>query len=123
MPNSGAILNNLAVALTARGDENLEQALKIANAAIENSRTAAPHFYETRGQILFRLKRYLEAVPDLERALAHPDLASKAHESLATCYAELGEEELSERHREAAERTAKSPEQQGESDSPDLTAR
>jgi Flp pilus assembly protein TadD len=123
MPNSGAIMNNLAVALTSRGDENLEQAFKFANAAVENTRDAAPHFYETRGQILFRLKRYLEAVPDLERALAHPDLASKAHESLAACYAELGEEELSELHREAAEGTAKSPRRQGDSDSPDLTAR
>ena len=127
LPNSSAIMNNLAVALTSRGDEHLEQALKFANAAIEkaieNSRTAAPHFYETRGQILFRLKRYLDAIPDLERALAHPDLASKAHESLATCYAKLGDEKLSRQHREAAERTAESPQQQRDSDSPDLTAR
>ncbi len=124
LPNSSAIMNNLAVALTARGDENLEQALKLANAAVENSRTTAPHFYETRGQILFRMKRYLEAIPDLERALAHPDLASKAHESLATCYAELGVEKLSKEHREAAERTTESPRQTSDADAAvDLTAR
>jgi tetratricopeptide (TPR) repeat protein len=122
LPNSSAIMNNLAVALTSRGDEHLEQALKFSNAAVENSRTAAPHFYETRGQILFRLKRYLDAIPDLERALEHPDLATKAHESLATCYAELGDEELSRQHREAAERTAESRERR-DSSSPDLSAR
>jgi tetratricopeptide (TPR) repeat protein len=123
MPNSGAIMNNLAVALTSRGDENLEQALKFANSAIENTPSVAPHFYETRGQILFRLKRYLDAIPDLERALAHPDLAAGAHRSLASCYAELGEAELSKSHREAAERIAKPQQTEHDPTSPDLSAR
>ena len=69
MPRSGAILNNLAVAISTRGEAGLNEALKLSETAIETTPNATPHFYETRGQILFRLERYLEAVPDLERAL------------------------------------------------------
>lgn len=103
MPNSGAILNNLAVAMTSREDVDLETALQLSQRAIEQSPEATPHFYETRGQILLRMGKHLEAVPDLERALAVPALAPKAHEALSVCYRELGDEELSESHRKAAE--------------------
>ena len=102
MPRSGAILNNLAVAMTTRKDANLEQALKISNTAIKQTPKATPHFFETRGQILFRLKRYLDAIPDLERALALEDLAPKAHEALAECYEKLNQPELAEAHRYAS---------------------
>ena len=105
MPRSGAILNNLAVAITQRPGGNLEQALKIANTAIKQTPTATPHFFETRGQILFRLKQYLKAIPDLERALEVPELRSHAHETLAKCYEELGEDELASQHQDAAKRT------------------
>ena len=102
LPNSGAILNNLAVAMTAREDANLQQALTISETAIEQTPNPTPHYYETRGQILYRMQRYVDAIPDLERALSVPQLAPKAHESLAECYAQLGEESLSEQHRLAA---------------------
>ncbi len=101
MPHSGAILNNLAVALSVRDDSNLEQALKISESAIKQTPNATPHFFETRGQILCRLGRHLDAIPDLERALAVESLAPKAHESLAVCYEAIGEKELSRLHREA----------------------
>ncbi len=101
MPHSSPILNNLAVALAARGgEEDLQNAKKILDSAIENAGRTIPHFHETRGQVLFQMKRYQDAIPDLERALSHPDLEQKARESLASCYAELGEEELSRMHRE-----------------------
>ncbi len=106
MPNSGAILNNLAVAMTSREEVELETALQLSERAIAQSPEATPHFYETRGQILLRMGKHLKAVPDLERALAVPALAPKAHEALAVCYRELGDEELSERHRQAAEEKA-----------------
>jgi tetratricopeptide (TPR) repeat protein len=98
LPKSGAILNNLAVALTARPDADLDQALKISETAINHTPDASPHFYETRGQILLKMERYLDAVPDLERALAVPELAPVAHQSLARCYEKLGQEELSREH-------------------------
>jgi tetratricopeptide (TPR) repeat protein len=102
MPHSGAILNNLAVALSVRDDSDLEQALKISESAIKQTKNPTPHFFETRGQILYRLGRYIDAIPDLERALAVEQLAVGAHEVLADCYAEIGEQELSRLHREAA---------------------
>jgi len=103
LPRSGAIMNNLAVAMATREDADLEKALKLSNSAIESTPGASPHFYETRGQILVRLDRYEEAIPDLERALAIDTLAANAHVALAKCYDSIGEKEIAEQHREAAE--------------------
>ena len=103
MPHSSAILNNLAVALASRDDADLEQALKVSSSAIKQTASPTPYYYETRGQILFRLGRYLDAIPDLERALIVPSLAREAHKSLAVCYENIGEPELSRLHREKAD--------------------
>ena len=105
MPRSGAILNNLAVAISGRGDPSLEEALKISRMAIERTPNATPNFYETRGQILTRMGRYAEAIPDLERAFVIESLRASCHQSLATCYEELGDVNRGSRHREAATRT------------------
>lgn len=102
MPHSAAILNNLAVALSARENADLEQALKLSQSAIEQSSNPTPYYYETRGQILIRLERYLEAIPDLERALAIPSLAPRTHEALAVCYEKIGDAELAQLHRDKA---------------------
>lgn len=105
MPRSGAIMNNLAVALAQKQPPELERALKVANAAIENVPTPTPHFYETRGQILYLLGRFRESISDLERALREPALAVKAHEMLAVCYDKVGDAELAADHRLAAQQT------------------
>ena len=99
MPQSGAVLNNLAVAMALRDDPDLEMALKISNAAIEQTERPTPHFYETRGQILYQLGSFQAAIPDLERALAEPNLAKKAHEMLAVSYDRVGDRELANAHR------------------------
>ncbi len=57
LPNSSAILNNLAVALTQQDEGHLEEALKLSEQAIASVDQPSPYFYETRGQILFRMKR------------------------------------------------------------------
>ncbi len=108
LPRSGAILNNLAVALAARPDADLALALKTAESAISYTPQPVPHFFETRGQIFVKMERYLDAVPDLERALAVPELAPAAHQSLARCYKNLGQEELSREHEAAGKRLAAS---------------
>ncbi|EMI56593.1 hypothetical protein [Rhodopirellula sallentina] len=104
LPNSAAILNNLAVALSQREDGDLEHALQLSEQAIATVDRPGPYFYETRGQILYRMERYLDAIPDLERALAADALAANAHQTLANCYAEIDEPELSQDHQEAADR-------------------
>jgi tetratricopeptide (TPR) repeat protein len=103
LPKSGAILNNLAVAIASRETSDLDLALKVANAAISHTPGASPHYYETRGQILFKQQKYLQAIPDLERALSAPSLATKAHEALAECYEKLGDSDLAKKHRDAAQ--------------------
>ncbi|TWU16054.1 tetratricopeptide repeat protein [Allorhodopirellula heiligendammensis] len=104
LPNSSAILNNLAVALAQQGEEHLEEALKLSSQAIKSVDQPSPYFYETRGQILFKMKRYLDAIPDLERALAVDALAANAHLALAECYENLGEPDLAADHQSAADR-------------------
>ncbi|MCD0461694.1 tetratricopeptide repeat protein [Roseiconus lacunae] len=101
---SAAVLNNLAVALSSKQEPDLERALEISNEAINSIPVATPHFYETRGQILYRLGRLREAISDLERALAAPTLELKAHQMLAKCYDEVGDPELAEQHRDAVSR-------------------
>lgn len=103
MPQSGAILNNLAVALAEKGGEdNLEKALRISESAIKETPNLTPHYFETRGQILFKMGRFLDAIPDLERSLAVESLAKQSHKTLAVCYEKLGEKQLSNLHLEAA---------------------
>lgn len=104
LPNSGAILNNLAVTLAQRDQEHLEEALKLSEHAIAAVPQPSPYFYETRGQILFRMERYLDAIPDLERALVVDSLAANAHQTLATCYSHLNEPDLQADHQAAADR-------------------
>ncbi len=104
MPRSGAILNNLAVALAMKEQPDYQKALQVANAAIDNVPIPTPHFFETRGQILFRMGRFREAISDLERALPAPDLKRKAHQMLADCYDKVGDTDLAQGHRNAAEK-------------------
>lgn len=102
LPRSAAILNNLAVALAMRPEPDYERALKVSAAAIEQVGAPTPHFFETHGQILYRMGRFREAITDLERALTAPTLAAGAHEMLAECYQQVGDVELAEGHRKQA---------------------
>lgn len=125
MPNASAILNNLAVAISRRPDADLENALEISNAAIAKATVVSPHYYDTRGQIQFQLKRYIKAIPDLERALPEPSLARDAHRLLAICYHELDQKELGDDHQKVYERMSEGaaaeigPELGGDSDGDD----
>ena len=67
MPLSSAVMNNLAVVLINNPNTDLEQPLKIIEEAIKLTPNSPPHYYETRGQILMRMERYQDAIPDLER--------------------------------------------------------
>ena len=100
MPKSGAILNNLAVALAMKENPDFERAYEISDAAISLVSNPTPHFFETRGQILFRMGKFGEAILDLERTLIEPSLSLKAHKMLADCYEKVGDPELAQAHRE-----------------------
>jgi tetratricopeptide (TPR) repeat protein len=101
-PESPVVLNNLAWFLMKRGSTaELEEALNLANQAYE----AAPQVLEireTRGQILARLGRDLEALADLEAALPLPQTRVEVHRTLEMLYERLGNAEMAARHRARA---------------------
>lgn len=104
VPNSPAVLNNLAVALSQSNPDDLELPLRLVNAAIESAPLTVPAFHETRGAILFRMQRYHGAVVDLEQALVESSLQRSAHSRLATCYQKLGDSRRAAAHSQAAAR-------------------
>ncbi|MEM9826449.1 MAG: hypothetical protein AAF958_07660 [Planctomycetota bacterium] len=112
LPRSNVILNNMAVAMISKGDENLEVALDLVNEAITNSKKPLPHFYETRGQIYFQLDRPNEAISDLQRVLQVPTLEKQARKTLVDCYREIGDEQLASLHLERVQEMQKQEELQ-----------
>lgn len=99
MPQSDMILNNLACVIAKRQDGDLARALKLIETAIRRSPKPSPYFLDTRGQVLCKLGRWKDAVPDLEAVLSVPALALGAHRSLAVCFQQLGSAKLSAQHR------------------------
>jgi len=104
--NMGGLLNNLAYALLSKNDkELLPKALDLSNAALTQI-PDYPALLETRGQILLKMERYREAIADLEKALADPNMRPTAHRGLAEAYTKLGLAELAEENRRQAARYA-----------------
>lgn len=90
--------NNLAYLLATGPKPDLPRALGIINKvlAVDPDR---PQFRETCGQVLVRLGRWEEALPDLEAALpAFPDDAG-VHQALAESYEHLGKLDKAAEHR------------------------
>lgn len=98
MPTAPEVLNNLALVLVAGRDGQLDRALSLADAAAR-LRPEDPEIRDTRGQILLRLRRWREAVGDLEVALRGlPGRAAVFHGRLAQAYQGLGDGDLAARH-------------------------
>ncbi len=106
------LLNNLAVALSKRDKPDLERALAFAESAVARV-PDHPYIRETRGQILVALKRYVEAIPDLEFALRAPELAGPVHQSLSVAYAAMGDQQAATEHSRLASASGKSPPKPG----------
>lgn len=96
-----AILNNLAWVLANSPEPKLERALELVDAALKLA-PEQPQILESRGQILIRLKRWREALTDLERALAELPNRIRIHQSLASAYEQLGDDQLAAIHRQRA---------------------
>ena len=99
--------NNLAWCLMRVSPPQLERALQLVDEALAEQQAAGgvdPTFFETRGQIFFRLKRYGEAAADLERALRFmpEETKAKVHGTLALVYKALGAEGLAKTHEDLA---------------------
>jgi predicted Zn-dependent protease len=56
----------------------------------------------TRGQILLKLQRWKEAIPNLEVALEAKELRSAIYPSLAKAYAQIGAPEMTQLYQDLA---------------------
>lgn len=97
-----AAANNLAV-IYSQNDQYLDDALRLANAAI-TVQPENPHYLETRGQIYVKRKQWREAIADLHRALNAMPNNPKIHASLAQAYEATGQAEAARLHRQQADR-------------------
>jgi tetratricopeptide (TPR) repeat protein len=96
-PNTHSALNNLAYLMANREPIDLQQAMTLADRAVELE-PENPHYLETRGQILIQLGRWPDAVADLTIALNGMPTKREIHTSLARAYEELGEHETARLH-------------------------
>lgn len=94
-PNMPAIMNNLAVAIGRTPGGNLEHALMLVTESLRSEPTH-PYFLETRGNLLVKMARYQEAIPDLEKALEAPELKPLIFPALALAYKQVGKVRLAE---------------------------
>ncbi|MEO8271433.1 MAG: tetratricopeptide repeat protein, partial [Aureliella sp.] len=85
-----ATLNNMAMAIFHSTDGDLEDALKLADKAVELL-PEHPYLHDTRGRILLKLNRYPEAITSLERGLTAPELRTEIYSNLAIAYRQLGD--------------------------------
>ncbi len=101
-PKNAIAWNNYAWILLQGSDSKLGEALEAVNKAL------AIHpdefrFRETRGQVLVRMKKWKEAVPDLEYAVNGMPDSVEIHQSLAAAYEALGETQLARVHRQQSQ--------------------
>jgi len=96
-PNFAAVANNLAYILSYQKNPDHERALGIINQAIEKM-PGVPDMYGTRGQILTRMGRFKEALPDLERGLKRNPNDIQLHHCLSECHKASGNVGMAEMH-------------------------
>ena len=102
-PDSAGIANNLAWLLAETEPVDLQRAFALAEQATRLE-PDNPLYRDTRGQILVKLKRWSEAVTDLEYAANGVARSAETHSALAKAYEQLGDEKLAAAHRDLAQR-------------------
>lgn len=103
-PDSAFAWNNLGWILGNVEPLQMQSALVALNKAI--ACLPDPRFFETRGQILVKQQRWMEAIDDLQRAInGHVPNMADAHRSLATAYDQLGNPEQAAAHRSILRRS------------------
>jgi tetratricopeptide (TPR) repeat protein len=100
-PGSPLVANNLAWVLARADPPDLGRALKLADLALERQPDAR-RFRGTRGDVLARLGRWRDALPELEAGLADAPDDPDLHRALADTYDHLGDADMAARHRTIA---------------------
>jgi tetratricopeptide (TPR) repeat protein len=99
--------NNLAMLLAFGPNPDPAEALQIIDRVIERSPDFA-QYRDTRGRILISLKRWQEALPELERALKTYPNDRTIHQALAEVYSHLGMPDIADEHkRRSADATSR----------------
>jgi tetratricopeptide (TPR) repeat protein len=96
---SGVLLNNLAWVMIATKPDQMDEALRLSNAAIKLS-PDHPGFLSTRGEIYFRMEEWDNARRDIEQSINRLPANSDLREKLAITYEHLGQPDLAAKHRE-----------------------
>jgi tetratricopeptide (TPR) repeat protein len=107
-PGFAEVANNLAWLLAQAPEPDLERALALVNLAI-GRRPDLPPFRGTRGHVLARLRRWREALPDLEAALQSEENDPALRRDLAATYEALGMTSLARKHQSWLDQHAPSP--------------
>lgn len=98
LPGMPGLLNNIADAMADQPEADMEQALAMVNQALKYL-PDQPAVYDTRGKILLRLGRTLEAIADFERALPDRQNPDRVHEHLAKAWEQAGNSQKAAIHR------------------------
>jgi uncharacterized protein HemY len=100
-PEMPFVANNLAWFLVEGPNADPERALKLIDTAIARDPNEL-RFRSTRGHVLVRMKRWKDALFDLEAALPREAGVPDVHRDLASAYGALGMDDLAALHRRRA---------------------
>ncbi len=109
-PDMAVIANNFAwqIAFSPNGD--LERALRLCEQALAKA-PEYPEIRETRGQILLKLKRYSEAIADLESVIVHFQTNRQTRQALVSAYEAIGLPDLARKHSLVLQQLTENPNQ------------
>ncbi|MDY3552164.1 hypothetical protein R5W24_001244 [Gemmata sp. JC717] len=97
-PQAAVVANNLACALMEPPHSDLPRALATVNVALGRE-PGNPVFLDTRGRIYLGLKRWQDAITDLDAVLTRAPGTEGIHAALASAYDGLGQTDLAEKYR------------------------
>ena len=93
--------NNLAALLSTHEPIDLKQALALVNQAIALDSNRA-EYRETKGQLLYKLNRWHDAIVELEIAIGGIENRAGIHDLLSRCYTKIGRPKIAAAHHSRA---------------------
>ena len=103
LPNAPQYLNNLAYVIDQIAPDRRQEALTLAQRAVQLDPSAAD-YYDTLAKILAGLNRRTEAIAALESAIERQPKRKDFHEGIAALYEANGNPPMAEQHREMVKR-------------------
>lgn len=98
-PNMAVVCNNLAFLLANMTTPELDEALELATQAVKQN-PKMPDFRDTLGTVLMKQGKFVEAIAELELALATISNKKPVHQKLAAIYEQMGQPNLAKMHAE-----------------------